>query len=250
MLGLIDFDIIAYAKAYSNEDADSEEQVLEDVDNFINFLNIRLQLDDYKGFLTGDGNYREEMATIQPYKGNRDQEKPYWHQTIKDYLIDSHAGVVVDGIEADDAMGIESQQVEDSIIITIDKDLNMIPGDHYKWEVRNTPEKLYSVSPEEADNFFYEQILTGDPGDHIPGLKRCTGRVASKKIKTSLREADNKHEKLFEIWYAAHMDALVKIGIDLPDESVIKGRCIEEINEVGGLLWIQREKDKIWTLEI
>ena len=46
------------------------------------------------------------------------------------------------------------------------------------------------------------------------------------------------------------MDALVDIGIDLPDESVIRQRCIDEINEIGSLLWIQREKDVIWSLTI
>lgn len=250
MLGLIDFDIVAYEWGFKNEETESEQEVLEHVDLFINFLEMRLQLDDYKGFLTGDNQYREEIATIQPYKGNRDSEKPYWYQSIKDYLIDSHGGIVVDGIEADDAMGIESQLIEDSVIITRDKDLQMIPGMNYKWEFRGTPEILKEITEEEADEFFYQQILTGDPGDHVPGLKRCTGRVASAKIKKRLREAENRDEALFNIWYGAHMDALVDIGYDLPDEETIRGRCIKEINEIGSLLWIQRERDVIWSLKM
>ena len=250
MLGIVDYDILCYRFAFANEDTDQEEVVLEDVDNFINFLQMRLMLSDYKGYLTGGNQYRQELATIQPYKGNREQEKPYWHQAIKEYLIDSHAGVVVEGIEADDAMGIESQLVEDSIICTIDKDLKMIPAMHYRWEHRGTPEMLFEVLPEEGDAFFYEQILTGDSGDHVPGLFKCSGTKASAKLKTKLREAENKDECLLEIWYKAHMDALVDIGVDLLDESAIRQRCIDEINEIGSLLWIQREKDVIWSLTI
>lgn len=247
MLGLIDYDILCYRFAYSHEDTKDVQEVLEDVDLFINFLEMRLMLSDYKGFLTGDGNYREGLATIQPYKGNRDNAKPYWHSAIKEYLIDSHAGVVVDGMEADDAMGIESQLVEDSIICTIDKDLKMIPGMHYRWQHRETPESLFEVIEPEGMNFFYHQILTGDSGDHIPGLYKCTKTKASAKIKEGLNEAEDKEAYILKVWYAAHVQALADKGYQMDEESVWT-RVRKEINEIGSLLWIQRKKGEIWTL--
>ena len=246
MLGLIDYDIICYEWGFKNEGA-SEEEALESVDLFINFLNMRLMLADYKGYLTGDDNYRDELATIQPYKGNRDTEKPVHYQAIKDYLIGSHGGVVIDGMEADDAMGIEQGLVPDSIIITRDKDLRMIPGPKYYWEFRGRAEDYFEVVDPEGMNFFYHQILTGDSGDHIPGLFKCTKTKASKKIKEGLDEAEDKEAYILKVWYAAHVQALADKGYQL-DEMDVWTRVRKEINEIGGLLWIQRVKGEIWEL--
>ena len=248
MLGLIDYDIIGYEWGFKNEGA-SEEEALESVDLFINFLNMRLMLSDYKGYFTGDGNYREDAATIQPYKGNRNQEKPIHYQAIKDYLISEHGGVVVDGMEADDALGIEQTLVPDSIIITRDKDLRMIPGMKYYWAFRDGHESLFEVIEPEGMNFFYHQILTGDSGDHVPGLFKCTGTKASAKIKQGLNEATDKEEYILKTWIAAHYKAFSDAKVDRLDESMVRERCIKEINEIGTLLWIQREKGVIWKMK-
>jgi hypothetical protein len=61
------------------------------------------------------------------------------------YLIGLGA-VVVDGMEADDALAIEQTQYnldmgeECSVICSRDKDLRQVPGYHYGWEAWNAPE--------------------------------------------------------------------------------------------------------------
>ena len=85
--------------------------------------------DHYKVFLTGDTNYRDDIATLRKYKGHRDgTAKPIHWQSIRDHLIKAHGAVVAEGIEADDAVSIVQTKYRAKgarcIIATFDKDLN------------------------------------------------------------------------------------------------------------------------------
>ena len=121
---------------------------------------------DYEGFLTGKSNFRYGVATILPYKGNRSGvEKPHHYDAIRQFLVDNYEAKVTVDMEADDAIGL-AHNGKDTIITTTDKDLDVIPGDHYNWE----KDKHYHVSELDADRNFYCQLLTGDPTDNILGL--------------------------------------------------------------------------------
>lgn len=125
---------------------------------------------DYKLYLTGAGNFREQIATILPYKGNRDEtHKPKYYRDIKDYLKDFWNATTIFGREADDALGCEQWAHKDrsTVIVTIDKDLNQIPGYHYNWR-KNL---FFDVSLTDANAFFWYQMLDGDKTDNIPGIK-------------------------------------------------------------------------------
>jgi hypothetical protein len=140
-------------------------------------------------YLTGKGNYRHKAATTHPYKGNRDPDhKPVHYQAIIDYLLNTWDAEMVEGMEADDAMGIAQwKNLEDSkkfpfvdeytCICTIDKDLDMIPGWHYNFR----KEEKYRTNLEESDFFFYKQMLTGDRVDNIIGIKGI-GEVKAHKL--------------------------------------------------------------------
>ena len=97
-----------------------------------------------KVYLSGKGNFRNDIATIKPYKGNRSSVKPFHYNNIRDYLVNRWNAEVVDGIEADDALGIN--QSKDSCICTIDKDLDMVPGYHYNFQ----KDRLYDVPATKA----------------------------------------------------------------------------------------------------
>lgn len=158
-----------------------------------------VQATSYKIFLTGKKQFREQVATIKPYKGNRDPlHKPVHYQAIKDYLIDKWSAVVVDHYEADDAMAMEQSKywdteiaginysTQDTIICSIDKDLDQVPGWHYQF---NKKEK-YWVSEDEALKFFYQQLISGDPTDNIqgiPGIGPAKAKKAISKCKTELQ---------------------------------------------------------------
>jgi len=53
--------------------------------------------------LSGPGNFRDSIATIKPYKGNRDPTHiPVHYSAIRQYMIDQYCAVVIHGREADD----------------------------------------------------------------------------------------------------------------------------------------------------
>jgi len=146
--------------------------------------------DEYQLYLTSDdkSNFRYDVATIVPYKGNRAAtEKPHWYSHIRNLLVDYRGAIEVFGQEADDAMAIA--QWEDyrenvlsqvglgnakecqTVICSRDKDLKMVPGWHYTWAAGKQKEQPMWFQTEIGGlRCFYKQLLTGDSTDNIPGL--------------------------------------------------------------------------------
>ena len=178
MKALVDADLLVYRFGFASE-GDPAEFALARLSEFLDNLYIELSVDEVWGYLTGKGNFRNEIAVTAPYKGTRIAAKPYHFQLLREYMERAWGFEVVDGIEADDALGIESYRNEpdETIIVSIDKDLNMIRGHHYNF----VKEEKYYVTEEDAIRNFYLQILTGDKVDNIIGLQGI-GPVKSKKL--------------------------------------------------------------------
>lgn len=83
------------------------ENALHSVKLFIDNILEKTDAEHCKIFLTGKGNFREEIATILPYKGQRKQPKPVHYQSIRDYLVERWESIIVEGMEADDLLSIE-----------------------------------------------------------------------------------------------------------------------------------------------
>lgn len=192
MKALIDSDYFAYAHGSATDDEGHPlawplvaSRISQQIENIVE----KSGCETYELFLTGGGNFREEVATIKPYKGNRPSEKPYHYQRIRDYLIKFRGATLVEGMEADDAVSIEQfkayegalgkhfgipkwlfEEVKDmnlgTVLCSIDKDLDMVPGWHYNW----IKDKRYWVDETDGLRSFYCQLLTGDSVDNIPGL--------------------------------------------------------------------------------
>jgi hypothetical protein len=222
MIAVVDADILVYRFGFASE-GDPAEFALARLSEFLDDLYMNLNVDDVIGYLTGSGNFRNEIAVTAPYKGNRtDNAKPYHFGLLREYMEKSWNFEVVNGMEADDALGIYAYEhdPEDYILVTIDKDINMIRGHHYNF----VKEEQYFVTEEEAIRNFYTQILTGDKVDNIVGLKGI-GPVKAKRI---LEKCTNENEM-----YQAVLEAY-----EGDDKRVL---------ENGQLLWILREPNQIWT---
>ena len=188
MLALIDADIVCYRIGFASEDV-SEKICLARCAEFMEELVMKPWVGDYQGFLTGSNNFRKDIAVTAPYKGNRTQAKPKHYELIREYLNKAWGCEVIEGQEADDAIGIrayEMEDVEDYIIMSIDKDLDMIRGWHYNF-IKNTK---YLINDQEAIKHFYTQILTGDRVDNIVGLKGVGPKKAEKILQDCVTEAD------------------------------------------------------------
>ena len=210
-------------------------------------ISIQSILDEVKavsfsGYLTGKDQFREKVAMIKPYKGNRDpSHKPFYYKEIKEYLINKWKAQVVEYYEADDAMAQEQYKdfqlheriCEDTdttnspILCTIDKDLNQIPGWHYNFVKKET----FWVTEAAALRFFYEQLIAGDPTDNIPGIPGYGPKKAAKAILNCTTGLDMYTTAV--ALYTAHFH----------DEVIAH----EALHDTARLVYIIKEKDLEWS---
>ena len=182
---------------------------------------------EYRGFLTGDGNFRYKVATIQPYKGNRaEMVRPVYLQDVRDYLIAECNGEEVCGIEADDKLVIEFlKNPAESIVATRDKDLATVEGIRlYNWKTK----ELRVIDPVEAKRNFYAQLLKGDPTDAIKGVPGIGEAKADKLLKNV------KDEKLMlTICYGEYMKAYGQKAWSALCENAVLLRMLRHEDEIA-----------------
>lgn len=191
-----------------------------------------LKSDNYTIYLTGKGNYRDEVATILPYKGNRDpSHKPVHYEALRKYMIDRLGAIVVEGYEADDAVSMaQYANIDNTIIVSIDKDLDMVPGWHYN---PNKNEK-YWVTEEEGIKFFYTQLLTGDRTDNILGIPGV-GPVKAKAMFDGVEEEPNPEQCMYH-------DCCIAYEEYYKD----KEKGMAALKENARLLWMSRKEPDDW----
>ena len=184
-------DMISWLKENGRDESDYEvtvDTVIEPVENALNnvktvlteiksYLSKRFEDVEMEIFLSGKTNFRDDLATIKIYKGNRDPlHKPHWYDEIKEYMQTVWQAEEVDNIEADDILA--NLQTKDTCIVSTDKDLDQIAGWHYNW----VKDSLYEVSTDQAIHSKYIQILTGDSTDNIEGIPGVGPVGAEKRL--------------------------------------------------------------------
>lgn len=210
---LIDGDVLLYKFGFRSEEkvewangAVSEwstPDITEDeMDGFIEDLRTRAGCKHIIICLSGPSDTMFRYKIMSSYKHNRkDKEKPELYQHLKDYLIKNYHISSKPILEADDVMGIlATKSPGQYVIATVDKDLAQVPGLYLNW---NKTDKPVKISVEEADRFFYKQILTGDPVDGFSGIPGV---------------GDKKAEKI--------INELYETGV--PDEQLVWDRVLEE----------------------
>lgn len=238
-LALIDGDILTYRIGFTTQE-EEEWVALARVNTYIDNILFDSNASDYIIYLTGDNNYRKHL--YPEYKMNRVQARPKHYQAIRDYLVKHEQAEIQEDQEADDAMGIKQMAMAEkvyedgewltdyrSIICSIDKDLYQIPGRHYNF----VNSKRVFVTPDEGLAFFYQQLLTGDRVDNIPGLPKV-GPVKAKKILGDWVDEATTQEKVIQA-YRQYL-------------SMDEGAARERINLIGKLLWIRKEEGQLWQL--
>ena len=217
---------------------DKGERIAEPVENALH--NVRLMVDqimldlgvtedEITLYLSGSTNYREGVATLKPYKGNRDEShKPVHGPAIREYMKKHYTVNVSEDEEADDVVGYSHYAMwlrdpDSTIIATVDKDIDMIPGLHYNF----IKEESYNMTPEASDRFFWKQLLMGDSTDNIPGIPGC-GPAKAEKLLDGCE---------LDCMYDVVREAYVKAYPDDPIAALI---------ENARLLWIRRHPNEWW----
>ena len=187
--------------------------------------------EDVTIYLSGADCFRYDIATIKPYKGNReDAPKPIHGPAIKEWMAKHYRTVVTEYEEADDALGIHQYGIwqDDaygSVIVSNDKDLMMIPGLHYN----SFTDERYFVDEWDAERSFMIQLLKGDPTDHIQGVPGIGDTYAEEAL------ADVPRDEWMSVVRALYVQGY---GEEDAEAALI---------ENGQLLWIRREENEVWT---
>jgi DNA polymerase-1 len=196
---LIDADIVTYAHArkgqrvYDFDDGDDEpavclddiEVVQESADREITELMAKFETENVILCYTDtDGNFRKRV--LPTYKAGR-PPKPEHYYPLRTWLSAKYRTYLKPHLEGDDIMGILATHPTivpgEKIIVSLDKDMKQIPGKLY-----NPGKKtLRTITREEGDEFFYTQVLTGDPVDVYKG---CPG-IGPKWAAVLLHEWDS-----------------------------------------------------------
>lgn len=208
------------------------------VDRMLNTIDTNLtqagvEFERLELFLTGQGNFREELATIRPYKGNRDASaKPYHYKSIRRYMANKWGAKIVDGCEADDMVASIMYWNKDAILVGIDKDLLTIPGRHYNFRKK----VLFEVSKQEALVNFYRQLIVGDPVDNILGAYKA-GPAKAEALAPEWTEVEMYEYTL----------GLYARGLEMKNCPYANLSAEAALLENARLLHLKRDEDDIWA---
>lgn len=253
---LIDMDVLCYRCGFAVESYNKEEDEISvepiqnafyNVNSMVKKILEKTGSDRYLGYITSNDKSNFRFSIFPDYKSNRKGvRKPYYYNEIREFLKNKWNAIEISGEEADDAISIEQcklnrlgfdEDIKNSIICSIDKDFNNVPGWHYNF----VQEKIYYVNDTDALRNFYLQILTGDTADGIPRIYKGWKQ---KKVEKELSQADNEGRMLQivqdEIW-----DSMADNNeIELTD-ALINDILIQRAR----LVWLRREPEELWNLK-
>jgi len=151
--------------------------------------------------------FRNKIYRYKPYKGNRRNDEWFemWRPHILQILHDL-GGQFAEEVEADDLLSyfaeIYRTVEEPYIICSPDKDLAQIPGSHFDYSKKfgenfQAENPIRTISPQEAEDFLYLQILQGDTSDNIAGIPKM-GPVKAKLFLKEINERIEIHSKVLQ----------------------------------------------------
>ena len=110
-----------------------EANAIWNLNNGLNSLLAAWNIRDFQLFVTGENNFRYQI--YPEYKANRkNTPRPQHLQACKDHLVHEFNAERSEGCEADDLIGIAQYKCLaegiDSVVVYIDKDLDMLEGLH------------------------------------------------------------------------------------------------------------------------
>ena len=274
---LIDADCVAYWAAAGQDELPLRAATLR-ADQRMQQILAETQSEKYCGYLTGERNFRDAVATLQRYKGNRYdadgvriKPQPLWLSEVRAYLIAYWGCILVDEKEADDALSTHAAQATWEVVISsIDKDLRINQGLHHDMNsgMLSKVEGFGELYMSGADlkgsglKFFCAQMLMGDQADWVKGLPAVTpwmkdmygiarlGGCGAKAAYQVINDMPTYDIALFAVWQCykdywkdheyIHWKTgeVFKAGIDT---------AYKQFLEQGRLLWMQQAHNEIWT---
>ena len=170
--------------------------------------------------------FRHTLAKTRPYKGSRkDSRRPTYEKEIKAYMKENYDCYTAENEEADDLLGIWATEYgpHGAVIISLDKDLDQIPGLKYNW----LHDVHYDITEETGLYNFFTQLLMGDTTDDIVGLPGIGKGKAAKAL-----HARGGWQEMFD-------EACLQYQVHSGEED-----WYEYMVEMAQLVWIRRYEDE------
>tara|TARA_Y100001973_G_scaffold77424_1_gene113283 strand:- start:6549 stop:7286 length:738 start_codon:yes stop_codon:yes gene_type:complete len=122
-------------------------------------------------FFSSPYNFRKKIKA--DYKGHRNRKKPCGYKRVIEKLKTEYRVIVMDSLEADDALGIFATRHPGNIIVSPDKDMKQIPGQLYNFD------ESFTITKSAGAKWHLIQAAAGDNTDGysgVPGIgvKRAT----------------------------------------------------------------------------
>lgn len=185
---------------------------LKNVDSMIAGILQKFEAKEYFGYIGGSGNFRKEICTLLPYKGNRTETiLPVHLEAARRHVISNHAAIVVTGKEADDKVAEEAYDAYKSktnlIGVGLDKDYMGCEGTWYNF----VTDKLVKVEGfgsleriQKADKSYeikgtgriwkYYQVCQGDASDNYDPACFCDVKNGPLKCYNALKDCKTDKE--------------------------------------------------------
>jgi len=197
------------------------------IDSFLNNITSKAKCDSFEVHLSGPTNFRNDVGTTKPYKGNRTGERPYYYQKVREYLADKYEANISVNEEADDTLAIaQMKDIDNTIICTVDKDLWMVTGGKYDFK----KEQASYVTEYDGYRAMQYQMLVGDRVDNIQGVPKV-GDVTARKLLSANEDIDDAWVAIATAYKKAYGDEYKTVMV-----------------EMGQLLWMRREEGEMWDL--
>lgn len=199
-------DILLYEVTNEDDFTDEENEA------YLNKAFIRFQqlikeicevnfTEDYQMAVGGIGNFRKDIYPL--YKMNRHanpaKRNPFV-PLLREMAVANNLATPAHGMEADDLLRIWAEEYRavgaDFVVCSIDKDLMLIEGMH--WKIHH---KVHFESTKDyAMRFYHEQLLMGDATDNIPGVPGV-GPVKAKELLANCVTEKDFQDTVRQVYY-------------------------------------------------
>jgi 5'-3' exonuclease len=169
-IALIDADSILYICCWDKEEKcyiTDYPKAFHQVNTLITKIILETKATHYLGFFSASKSFRKKE--FESYKSNRDKlVRPEHIPVVREYIMDKWGFIKLDNLEADDGVCICSKLMTNTVICSPDKDILYLEGTHYNYK----KDEWVTTSKEEAQKYFWMDMITGQPGDGVKGIPK------------------------------------------------------------------------------